>query len=84
METENIYLQTNIILYVTWGIFLFWIFLMPKKWHHNHHNNKKNPIESLLRQFTSGKINIQEYYEQKKNRSIKHQELKTNFHEKKT
>ena len=83
METENLYLQTNIILYVSWGIFLFWIFLMPNKSHH-HHNQKKYPMESLLRQFTSGKINIQEYYEEKKNRSKKHQELKTNYHEKKT
>jgi putative membrane protein len=66
MYYEHYYGGMNFIWWVLWLVMLFWIFVIP---YHipGQRNPKDAPIDILKKRFASGKINLKEFDEMKKN-----------------
>jgi putative membrane protein len=66
MYYEHYYGGMNFIWWAIWVIMLFWIFAIPYDIP-GQRNQKETPLGILKKRFASGKINLEEYEEMKKN-----------------
>nr|WP_315250691.1 SHOCT domain-containing protein [uncultured Flavobacterium sp.] len=66
MYYEHYYGGMNFIWWAIWIIMLFWIFAIPYKIP-GQRNQKDSPLDILKKRYVSGKINLEEYEEMKKN-----------------
>ena len=66
MYYEHYYGGMNFIWWGLWLVMIFWIFVIPYDIP-GQRKQKNTPIDILKKRFASGKINLKEYEEMKKN-----------------
>ncbi len=64
MYYENYYWGMNILWWIIWFIFIFWIFATPYNIP-GQRTKKDTPLQILKKRLASGEINNEEYHEKK-------------------